>query len=110
MAAGELRRDLDPDTVVSLLIGTYLGGVVRRGRVDQAFSEKCVDLMWGFMNPSTCVLRATPGWSFPERSCDHSGWRLRPGLGRRRELRDTARAARSRAKQVRGAMRMCASR
>jgi hypothetical protein len=47
MAVGELRRDLDPDTVVSLLIGAYLGELVRRGRVDQGFSEKCVDLMWG---------------------------------------------------------------
>jgi AcrR family transcriptional regulator len=56
MAVGELRRDLDPDTVVSLLIGAYLGELVRRGRVDQGFSEKCVDLMWGSMRgerPST---------------------------------------------------------
>lgn len=46
MAAGDLRRDLDPDTVVSLLVGAYLGELIRRGRVDREFSEKCVDLMW----------------------------------------------------------------
>ncbi|PVG81465.1 TetR family transcriptional regulator [Nocardioides gansuensis] len=50
MAAGELRRDLDPDTVVSLLIGAYLGELVRRGRVDKGFSERCVDLMWVAMS------------------------------------------------------------
>lgn len=52
VAAGELRRDLDPDTVVSFLIGAYLGELVRRGRVDKAFSEKCVDLMWVAMRRS----------------------------------------------------------
>lgn len=52
MSAGELRRDLDPDTVVTFLIGAYLGEVVRRGRVGKAFSEKCVDLMWVAMRRS----------------------------------------------------------
>lgn len=46
MAAGELGRDVDPDTVVSLLIGAYLGELLRRGRVDEGFSERCVDQMW----------------------------------------------------------------
>jgi AcrR family transcriptional regulator len=50
MAAGELRRDLDPDTVVSLLIGAYLGELLRRGRVDKAFSERCVDVIWVAMS------------------------------------------------------------
>jgi AcrR family transcriptional regulator len=45
MVAGELRPDLDPDTVVTLLIGAYLGELVRRGRVDKRFIEGCVDLM-----------------------------------------------------------------
>jgi AcrR family transcriptional regulator len=45
MAAGELRPDLDPDTVVTMLIGAYLGELVRRGRVDKRFIEGCVDLM-----------------------------------------------------------------
>ena len=46
MAAGELRRDLDPDVAVSLLIGAYLGELVRRGRVAEEFGAKCVDLIW----------------------------------------------------------------
>jgi hypothetical protein len=31
---------------VSLLIGAYLGELVRRGRVDPGFSESLLDLMW----------------------------------------------------------------
>lgn len=46
MAAGRLRPDLDPDTVVSLLIGAYLGELVRRGHVDEGFSARCLELMW----------------------------------------------------------------
>lgn len=46
MDAGKLRPDLQPDTVVSLLIGAYLGELVRRGRVDEGFSERVLDLMW----------------------------------------------------------------
>ena len=46
MSAGELRPDLDADTVVSLLFGAYPGELVRRGRVDKGFSERCVDLIW----------------------------------------------------------------
>jgi AcrR family transcriptional regulator len=54
MAAGELRGDLDPEAVVSLLVGAYLGELLRRGRVDKGFSQKCVDLMW-------LAMRAEPG-------------------------------------------------
>jgi hypothetical protein len=46
MADGDLRTDLDPETVVSMLVGAYLGELVRRGRVDEDFSSRCVDLMW----------------------------------------------------------------
>ena len=46
MAAGKLRPDLQPETVVSLFIGAYLGELVRRGRVDTGFSESVLDLMW----------------------------------------------------------------
>ncbi|MFN7151320.1 MAG: TetR/AcrR family transcriptional regulator [Microthrixaceae bacterium] len=46
MVAGKLRPDLQPDTVVSLLIGAYLGELVRRGRVDPGFSTSLLDLMW----------------------------------------------------------------
>jgi AcrR family transcriptional regulator len=46
MADGDLRTDLDPETVVSMLVGAYLGELVRRGRVDEDVSSRCVDLMW----------------------------------------------------------------
>ncbi len=46
IAAGDLRQDLDADASVSLLVGAYLGELVRRGRVDDGFAERCVELMW----------------------------------------------------------------
>ena len=46
VATGDLRSDLEADTVVSMLVGAYLGELVRRGRVDEDFSSRCVDLMW----------------------------------------------------------------
>ncbi|GEP34218.1 hypothetical protein NSZ01_19860 [Nocardioides szechwanensis] len=46
MGAGDLRPDLHPDAVASVLVGAYLGELVRRGRVDPGFSETCVDLIW----------------------------------------------------------------
>lgn len=49
VAAGKLRKELDPDTVVTLLIGAYLGELLRHGRVEPGFSARCVDLMWAAM-------------------------------------------------------------
>lgn len=49
VAAGVLRSALDPDTVVSLLIGAYLGELLRRGVVADGFIDRCVDLMWAAM-------------------------------------------------------------
>lgn len=46
VAAGRLRPDVDAETVVSLLFGAYLGELTRRGRVEEGFSERCVDLIW----------------------------------------------------------------
>ena len=46
VAAGVLRPDLDAGAMVSVLIGAYLGELVRRGRVDEGFSDRCLDLMW----------------------------------------------------------------
>ena len=43
---GALRPDLDADACVSLLVGAYLGELVRRGSVDEKFTESCLDLMW----------------------------------------------------------------
>lgn len=44
--AGVLRADLDADACVSLLVGAYLGELVRRGVVAESFTESCLDLMW----------------------------------------------------------------
>jgi AcrR family transcriptional regulator len=46
VAAGRLRADLDPDAAVSLLVGAYLGELVRRGVVDETFTDRCLHLMW----------------------------------------------------------------
>jgi hypothetical protein len=46
VAAGKLRVDLDPDTAVTLLIGAYLGELLRKGRVEDEFSDRCTELMW----------------------------------------------------------------
>lgn len=46
MAAGKLRADLDPDTTVTLLMGAYLGELLRKGMVDEEFTDRCTDLMW----------------------------------------------------------------
>lgn len=45
-AAGHLRAGLDADAAVSLFLGAYLGQLVRRGKVDDDWLERCLDLMW----------------------------------------------------------------
>ena len=44
--AGALRADLDADACVSLMVGAYLGELVRRGAVNEMFTESYIDLMW----------------------------------------------------------------
>ena len=46
VAAAKLRPDLDADAAVSLMVGAYLGELVRRGSVDPDFTDKCIHLMW----------------------------------------------------------------
>ena len=46
VAAAKLRPDLDADAAVSLMVGAYLGELVRRGTVDADFTDKCIHLMW----------------------------------------------------------------
>jgi AcrR family transcriptional regulator len=43
---GELRSDLDAETVVTLFVGAYFGQLVRHGVVDDRWAERCLDLMW----------------------------------------------------------------
>jgi AcrR family transcriptional regulator len=46
VAAGKLRPDLDADAAVSLIVGAYLGELIRRGTVDADFADRCIHLMW----------------------------------------------------------------
>lgn len=48
---GLLRRDVDADGVVSLLLGAYLGELVRRGRVDPDWLDRCLDMIWATLRP-----------------------------------------------------------
>ena len=48
-AAGRLRSDLDADAAVSLMLGSYLGELVRHGTVGADWIPRCVDLLWHAM-------------------------------------------------------------
>ena len=43
---GLLRPDVDADGVVSLFIGAYLGELVRRGRVDEEWLDRSLEMVW----------------------------------------------------------------
>jgi AcrR family transcriptional regulator len=49
--AGLLRSDVDAEAVVSILVGAYLGELVRHGRVDDRWMDRCLDLMWTALVP-----------------------------------------------------------
>lgn len=44
--AGLLRADVHADAVVSLLVGAYLGELVRHGEVVDGWLDRCLDLIW----------------------------------------------------------------
>jgi hypothetical protein len=48
-ATGRLRRDLDADAVVSLMLGFYLSELLRHGTVGVNWIPRCVDLRWHAM-------------------------------------------------------------
>jgi AcrR family transcriptional regulator len=48
-SAGLLRAGLDADGVVSLMIGAYLGELVRRGRVDPGWLDRSMEMLWTIM-------------------------------------------------------------
>jgi AcrR family transcriptional regulator len=51
--AGLLRPGLDADGIVSLMIGAYLGELVRNGRVARDWLDRSMEMLWAFMaNPS----------------------------------------------------------
>jgi AcrR family transcriptional regulator len=44
--AGRLRNDLDSDAMVTLLMGSYLGELLRRGHVGSEWVGRYADLLW----------------------------------------------------------------
>lgn len=51
MQAGHLRPDADPDGVVSLLLGAYLGELVRHGRVAPDWLDRSLEMIWTTLMP-----------------------------------------------------------
>lgn len=49
--AGLLRPDVDAEAIVSLLLGAYLGELIRRGRVDDDWLDRCLDTLWATLRP-----------------------------------------------------------
>ncbi|NPC44099.1 TetR/AcrR family transcriptional regulator [Nocardioides sp. zg-1230] len=49
--AGLLRAGLDAEGVVSLMVGAYLGELVRRGEVAPAWLDRTLELLWVLMAP-----------------------------------------------------------
>lgn len=47
--AGLLRPDLDADGIVSLMIGAYLGELVRRGEVGPDWLDRSMEMIWALM-------------------------------------------------------------
>ncbi|MDZ5622860.1 TetR/AcrR family transcriptional regulator [Nocardioides sp. HM23] len=45
VAAGKLGSDFDADAAVSMMVGAYLGELLRRGTVDAEFTDQCIQLM-----------------------------------------------------------------
>jgi AcrR family transcriptional regulator len=49
--AGLLREGLDADGVVSLMVGAYLGELVRHGEVAPEWMDRALELLWVLMAP-----------------------------------------------------------
>lgn len=47
--AGLLRPDLDAEGVVSLMVGAYLGELVRHGAVEADWLDRTIELLWTLM-------------------------------------------------------------
>jgi AcrR family transcriptional regulator len=63
--AGLLRAGLDAEGVASLMIGAYLGELVRRGEVAPEWSDRTLDLLWVLMVPVQSAPCAGPGSARP---------------------------------------------
>lgn len=49
--AGLVRADVDAEGVVSLLLGAWLGELVRRGAVGDDWLDRSLDLLWPLLDP-----------------------------------------------------------
>jgi AcrR family transcriptional regulator len=49
--AGMLRQGLDAEGVVSLMVGAYLGELVRHGEVPPDWMDRALELLWVLMAP-----------------------------------------------------------
>jgi AcrR family transcriptional regulator len=52
VAGGLLRPDLDAEGVVSLMVGAYLGELVRHGEVAPDWLDRSLEMLWTLMVPS----------------------------------------------------------
>lgn len=50
--AGAVRNDLDIDTAVSMLVGSYLGAYLRHGEVDESWADGVVHAMCPELEPA----------------------------------------------------------
>ena len=53
VAAGLLRERLDAEGVVTLMVGAYVGELVRHGEVGPDWSDRSIELIWALMAPPT---------------------------------------------------------
>lgn len=62
-AAGELRHDFDPPTVISLLLGAFVGQLIRGREPDAAWADNLLTLLWPAFapQPETHAAPETPG-------------------------------------------------
>lgn len=51
--AGAVRDDLDIDTAVSMLVGSYLGAYLRHGEVDESWADGVVHVMCPELEPGS---------------------------------------------------------
>lgn len=51
--AGRLARRLDADGIANLMFGAYLGELVRNGEVSSDWLDRCMELLWVVMAPSS---------------------------------------------------------
>ncbi|TIC81778.1 TetR/AcrR family transcriptional regulator [Nocardioides sp. GY 10127] len=67
---GTVRADVDPDAVVTLLLGSYLGALLWHGEAPPALLEGCAELMWaGLVGPGPApTTTATTAPTSPTRS------------------------------------------